>query len=341
MYTMRDVARMAGVSISSVSAVINGTKKVSTKLEGRVKRAMEALKYQPDHVARSLRTKQTRTVGMVIPEVVSPFFTEMVRGVQEASHRARYSVILCTTNSEPDEEELQLATLYSRRVDGILLASGQQHMAQISRGRCPIVLVDRVPLGFKGSAIVVDNFQAGYEATRHLIELGHRRIGVIAGPMEVSTGLRRTQGFRQAMDEAQLRVPPEYCRLGSFRMQGGYRSGIELLNLPCRPTAILSCNYLMTVGLMRAVQETRIRCPDEISIIGIDDFDTGLDRFSLATLFSPPITALRQPSYEMGKKAFEKLLDKMAHPDGDSPREQITTLKTEMIIRNSTAPPPC
>jgi len=190
MPTIKDVARLAGASPGTVSAVLNEKPGVRPELVKRVKDAMEALHYRPDYVARSLRTKQTHSIGMVIPNIENTFFAEMVRAVQDAARQARYFVTLCITNDDPSEEEGYLTRLSSRHVDGILLATTFQHVAQIPQPRwpCPLVLVDRcLPGGFQGDAVVINNVAAPYKGTRHLIEFGHTRIAVITGPPNIST----------------------------------------------------------------------------------------------------------------------------------------------------------
>lgn len=342
MYTMRDVARLAHVSVATVSGVLNSKRGVSSKLTKRVEEAMQALNYQPDNVARSLRIRQTRTFGMVVADLASPFFVEMIRGVQNAAHHAGYSLTLCNTNDDLQEEGQVLRTLYSRRVDGILLASTCQHAAQIPGAhRLPMVLIDRLPFGFTGNAVLLDNLGAGRKATEHLIELGHKRIAIIAGRSDLSTARDREEGFRSAMRDAHLVIPEEWIEHGDFRLEGGYLCAMKLLSMPACPTAILSCNYLMTVGLMRAIKEVGIESPKEISIVGFDDFDTGLDGFSLASLFKPQLTTVRQPAYEMGQKAFETLLERIHYPqdDSDTWTGKIITLDAELVVRGSTARP--
>lgn len=342
MYKMRDVARLAHVSVATVSGVLNSKRGVSPKLAKRVEEAMHALNYQPDNVARSLRIRQTRTFGMVVSDLASPFFVEMIRGVQNAAHRAGYSLTLCNTNDDLQEEGQVLRALYSQRVDGILLASTCQHAAQIPGAhRLPMVLVDRLPSGFKGDAVIVDNAGAARKATEHLIELGHARIAIIGGRPDLSTARDREEGFFRAAREANLVIPEELIEHGNFRMEGGYLSALKLLRLAARPTAILSCNYLVTVGLMRALNEVGIEAPKEISIVGFDDFDTGLDGFSLASLFNPKLTTVRQPAYEMGLTAFETLFKRICNPDDESDARagKIITLNAELVIRGSTARP--
>ena len=305
-YTMRDVARLAGVSIATVSAVLTGKKPVSTDLRGRVEEAMRALDYHPDHVARSLKMGSTNVVGMVIPDVTNPFFTELMHGAEEEARRCGISVMLSNTDDDPAIEHRQLNTLLAHLVDGILLSCADSFAPwdQLARRKVPFVFFDRVPLGFKGAAVVLDNRAAAAEATRYLIELGHRRIAIIAGSQKVSPGIARLEGFRDAMEAAHLTVRKQYLRFGDFSIDAGYHAGLELIALPSAPTAIFSCNNKMTLGLMRAMAEQRVPCPGVISVIGFDDFEWSAN-------FSPRLTTMGQPTRAMGRKAMEILLDQI------------------------------
>lgn len=332
-YTMRDVARLAGVSIATVSAVLTGKKPVSDELRGRVVEAIRALDYHPDHVARSLKMGSTNVVGMVIPDVTNPFFTELMQGAEEEARRCGISVMLCNTDGDSVIEHRQLNTLLAHRVDGILLSCADSFAPweRLERRKIPVVFFDRVPLGFKGSAVGLDNRGAAAEATRHLIGLGHRRIAIIAGSQKVSPGIARLEGFREAMEGARIAVRKQYLRYGDFSIDGGYQSGLELIALPTPPTAIFSCNNKMTLGLMRAMAEQRVPCPQAISVIGFDDFEWSAN-------FSPRLTTMGQPTRAMGRKAMEMLLDEInATEQYVSPGTII--FKSELNIRDSTATP--
>jgi LacI family transcriptional regulator len=340
---MRDVAKLAEVSVATVSAVINGKKRVSPKLKERVQAAIRTLDYHPDQIARSLKVRRTYTIGVIVPNMASMFFVEVFRGIEDVARQNGYSAILCNSDDDAIRERHQLAVLLSRRVDGILLASADSQAASHwprHRDLC-LVLIDRLPPGFDASAVVIDNLKAAYEATQHLIKIGHKRIAIITGPPDRSTAFERTEGFRRAMQEAGHPILQEYFLNGSFRLEGGYRCGMQLLKLPVPPTAIFSSNYDMTLGLMRAVIELKVPCPSQVSILSFDDFVMGDDKFSWARMFSPPLTAVAQPSYEIGKIAMESLLQEV---EGQSKgvrgnARRVVKLKAELRIRESTAPP--
>ena len=243
-YTMRDVARLAGVSIATVSAVVTGKKPVSAELRSRIEEATRALDYHPDQVARSLKIGSTNVVGMVIPDVTNPFFTELMRGAEEQARRGGMSVMLCNTDGDAEIEHRQLNTLLAHRVDGILLSCADSftRWERLERRQVPFVFFDRLPVGFHGAAVALDNRTAAAEATRFLIGLGHRRIAIIAGSQKVSPGIARLEGFREATEAAHVSVPNQHVRYGEFSIDGGYQSALELIALPSLPTAILSCN---------------------------------------------------------------------------------------------------
>jgi LacI family transcriptional regulator len=334
--TMVDVARLANVSVATVSAVVNGKGGVSAELTRRVQEAMEALDYHPDHIARSLKVGRTHVIGMVVPDITNPFFTEVVAGLDKEALQNGYSLILCNSGDDPQREQDQLSMLFSRRVDGVILACADSSSAydRLLRRRFPLVFVDRVPIGFTNGAVIMDNVEATWKATRHLIELGHTRIAVIAGHLNLSNGFDRVEGFRKAMQEAHLPVREEYFCRGDFQIESGYRYGLELMRLAEPPTAILACNNKMTLGLMRAVNEMGVPCPEKVSVLGFDDFEW-------ASNFSPRLTCIAQPTREIGRQAMKMLLGKL-NPSADqseTPTDPLIVLKAELRIRESTVPP--
>ena len=333
MTTIRDVARLAGVSVATTSAVINKKGTVSSKLMQRVLDAMESLDYHPDQIARSLKVRQTRTIGMVLPDIANPFFADVVRGVESEARAQGYSLILCDSEEDPEIERTNLQTLWARRVDGVLLGPTESNIATTRIGRStPLVFFDRIWPGFKGSAVVIDNLKAASDATRHLIGLGHRRLAIITGRLSLSNGQDRLEGFRQALQQAGLPLHEQFLQRGDFGLQSGYTCGLKLLQLPVPPTAIFCCNNQMTLGLMRAMGTLGIRCPDGVSVLGFDDFEWSAN-------FSPRLTTVAQPALEMGKQAVQMLLRKIQSlKEGSKDEEnEVMELKAELRLRDSTA----
>lgn len=336
MVTMHDVARLANVSVATVSAVINGKNGVSAKLTMQVKEAMATLDYHPDLIARSLKIGRTHTIGMIVPDVTNPFHTEVMRGVEDEARLNGYSPMLCNSNEDPEQERHLLDTLFSQRVDGVLLAASDSSAVydRLTRRRFPIVFIDRLPVGHKQNAVVTDNVGAAYDAIKYLISLGHERIAIIAGHLHLSTGSDRLEGYRKAMQEAHLLIRDEYFQGGDFQLESGYRCGLQLLRLADPPTAIFSCNNKMTLGLMRALSESQMPCPERVSVLSFDDFEW-------AANFSPKLTTIAQPTHEMGKQAMRMLL-RIMRPDREDlgvSEENVVVLKAELRIRDSTASP--
>lgn len=336
MNTIREVARLAGVSVATTSAVINKKGTVSPRLTQRVLNAMQSLDYQPNQIARSLKVRQTRTIGMVVPDVTDRFFTEVIRSVENEARAHGFLLILTDSNEDPVLEQTNLNMLFARRVDGVLLAPTVPHAAQdrLNRRRFPLVVLDRLPPHFTGSAVVTDNLEAAYDATCHLIGLGHRRLAIIAGRLNLSSGLDRLEGFRKALQRGGLPLQDEYFQRGDFHSESGYSCGLKLLQLAVPPTAIFSCNNQMTLGLIRALSELGVRCPDRVSVLGFDDFDW-------AANISPRLTTVAQPALEIGKQAVQMLLRKMrsSKDQADRTEETVVMLKAQLRVRDSTAPP--
>ncbi|MGP8244193.1 MAG: LacI family DNA-binding transcriptional regulator [Bryobacteraceae bacterium] len=332
--TMRDVARLAGVSVATVSAVINGGTKVSQLRSDRVRQAMEALDYYPDQVARSLKVGKTGVIGMVIPDITNTFFPEMIRGAEDVARRHGYSVILCDSSEDPAQESLLLNTLFSRRVDGVLMACSDASAAydRLMRRRFPIVFLDRIPRGLNHSAVSTDNVGAGCEATHHLIQLGHERIAFITGRLGLSPHAGRLEGFRRAMQAANLPIRESYLCPGDGQIETGTRIGTQLLRMETPPTGIISSSHNMLLGLMRAIAQIGLSCPSDVSVVGFDDSAWSMH-------YTPRLTVIAQMADEIGKTAVEMLLQKMREPEGETRQPDMVLVPAELRVRDSTCPP--
>lgn len=334
--TMRDVARLADVSVATVSAVINGTAVVSPVRAERIRKAMEVLDYHADQIARSLKTGRTHVVGMVIPDVSNSFYPQVIMGAEEVARVANYSVILCNANEDAAQEQRQLATLFSHRVDGVLIACSDPEIAmdRLLRRRFPIVCFDRIPAGFRGDAVSTDNFAGGYEATRHLLKLGHKRIAVLAGRAQLSTHSGRLDGFRRAMQEADLVVRQEHCLIGGLKAEFGYDLGLSLFRSAEPPTGVFCSNNNMLLGFMRALGEAGVNCPRQISVVGFDDY-------AWTENFHPALTTVAQPARELGRRAMQLLLSRLeiSSQEHVNAEYQRVVLPPELRVRASTAPP--
>ena len=306
----------------------------------RVNRAIEALDYHPDSVARSLKVRRTNTVGVILPDITNPFYPEVMRGIEDVARRSGYCVLFCDSNEDEEIERSYLSMLFSRRVDGVLIAPANPYAVRdrLMRQRIPFVLYDRVPPNFPGAAVITDNFEASRQAVRYLIGLGHERIAIVITDPHLAAVVDRLDGFRQALMEAHLDVREDYFRganIADLSPQKGYQCGLELMQLPDPPTAIFCTNNRMTLGVMGALAELHVPCPDRVSLLGFDDFDWALSA-------SPRVTTVAQPTYEMGKRAMELLVQKMENDKDDleTAGSHLITLPSELRIRDSTAPAP-
>jgi LacI family transcriptional regulator len=332
MPTLHDVARAAGVSIATVSATINQTAYVSPALQERVRNAIAAVGYHPDAIARSLRTRTTKTLGLIISDIANPFFTSVIRGIEDVTNARGYTLVLCNTDERLEKERAYVDLLRSRRVDGVIMApvGGPDDYAGFDAVMAaPVVFIDRqVPA--RADAVVTDNVQGARDVVRHLLGLGHRRVGVIAGLPKISTSLERLAGYERALEEVGLRPDPAIVKVGYSRLEGGYRAAHELLAQAARPTAIFATNNLMTLGLMRAIAEGGLRCPEDISVACFDDFEW-------AAVFHPRLTTVAQPTYEMGAKAAGLLLSRLGGETPGEPRRCV--LAPTLVVRDSCAAP--
>ncbi|MEA3334648.1 MAG: LacI family DNA-binding transcriptional regulator [Chloroflexota bacterium] len=328
---MRDVAERAGVSVTSVSHVINETRPVSIELRERVLEAMRELGYHPNRLARSLRSGKTHTVGIIVPDNANPFFAEIVRGIEDTSFEHGYSLILCNSDADLGKEEYYIGVLTEKQVDGILfMAAGAStdHIQSLLERHVPVVVVDREVPGVTVDTVLADNARGGWLATRHLIEIGHRRIGCISAPVNLTLSAERVDGYRQALQEAGIPIDEALIVPGNFNLGGGYRATQQLLALGEPPTALFSGNDLMAVGAICAACEAGRHVPVDLSVVGFDDIP-------LALYTNPPLTTIRQPNYNMGVAAATMLLERVRDPE--LPPRRIM-LQIELQIRRSTSP---
>ena len=329
---MRDVAERAGVSVTTVSHVINETRPVSDELRQRVLAAIHELGYQPNVLARSLRRGETHTIGMIVPDSANPFFAELARGIEDTSFEHGYNLILCNSDGDLDKELIYADVLTEKQVDGILfVAAGVSidHIRALQERRIPVVIVDREIPDVSVDQVLTDNARGGWLATRHLLELGHRCIGCITGPSDVTPSAERVTGYRQALSEGGIPVDEVLIVKGDFQYGSGYRAARQILARDDPPTAIFTCNDLMAVGAISAAVEMGRQVPVNLSVVGFDDV-------RLASFANPPLTTIVQPKYEMGVLATTMLLERMRNHD-IPPRRRL--LDTSLLIRQSTAPP--
>jgi LacI family transcriptional regulator len=331
---MKQIAERAQVSLGTVSHVINGTAPVRDRLKQRVLEAMRGLGYKPSQLARGLRRNSTNMLGMVIPDITNPFFPGVVRGVEDVAFKGSYRVVLCNTDNDPAKEKAYLDELRSYRPAGLLIIPAAESNLSAELGppspdRVPIVCIDRRPAEWQGDAVLVANEEGAFAATEYLLKMGHTRLATIAGPSHLTNAVGRLNGFRKALQKSGIKLIPEYIQEAQFDRSSGYRSAIRLLSMLPRPTAIFAANDLMALGAFLAARELRLRCPEDISIIGFDNLD-------IAMFTDPPLTSVHQSGYQLGATAARLILERIKGKKG---RAQQIVLPTELKIRNSVAPP--
>jgi DNA-binding LacI/PurR family transcriptional regulator len=337
MPNMKQIAQMAGVSLGTVSHVINNSARVREPLRRRVLDAVDALRYQPSALARGLRRDKTNMIGMVIPDVTNPFFPAVVRGAEDTAFANGYRLVLCNTDNSHAKELEHLEQLRTYLPAGLIIIPASfgklsEEIESFRRSGAAVVFLDRMPRNWKGDSVTVSNNDGAFRAVQYLIQLGHKRIACVTGPLHLTNAQERLAGYRRALKLAGLPIPEAYVRKSTFDRVGGYNDALVLLRLRSRPTAIFAQNDLMAMGALLAIRELKLRCPQDVSVIGFDDLD-------VTELMDPPLASIRQPGYQMGATAVQMLLDRVNVDEVRAAPGQHRVLETELRIRESVAPP--
>lgn len=335
MSTLKEVAKEANVSITTVSRVINDSSKVNIKTRERVEDAMKLLKFQPNRVAQRLRANKGRSklLGLIIPDIQNQFYSSIVRGIEDMSYGNNYAVILCNSDENPEKEKFYLEVLRSESVDGIILPPIRQNgkfIKDLIKSGIPVICFDRKLSSQSIDTVVIDNEKGGYLATSHLIELGHRDIAVITSSLSISSFEDRFKGYKHALEDHGISINENYIKKGDHRSSEiGKQLTFELLRQNPRLTSLLIMNNQMTLGALEAINEHGLAIPYDISIVGFDDMEW-------AKAISPPITVIKQPGYEMGRRVAELFFQRVTDPD----REKVQVImEPKLVIRQSTAAP--
>jgi LacI family transcriptional regulator len=329
MVTIKDIALHAGVSITTVSHVVNGTRFVSESARVRVNDAITALKYVPSALARSLKNNRTHTIGMMIPNCSNPFFAELIRGIEDTCFAADFNVILCNSDDDANKQRKYIRVLTEKQVDGLIIFSsgGDTELSQLLREiEMPRILLDREVEQVSADLVEVDHEAGAWIATRHLIDLGHKRIACITGPLDLAPARQRLNGYRRAIAEAGLPVTPMWEIDGGFTSEMGYSAMQRLLVLSQKPSAVFASNDLMAIGAICAGTAHGLHVPEDVSVVGFDDI-------ALAAYSSPPLTTVVQPKHQLGAMAASFLIERIAHPDRPLRRE---ILQPKLSLRKST-----
>jgi LacI family transcriptional regulator len=333
--TLKELGRLAGVHPSTVARVLNSDpqQRVSGEVRRRIVTLAQEHGYQPNHLARSLRTKRSYVMGTIIPDIANPFFAMVFRGIEDALDRQEYSVILANTDDDPEREARSVSMLRGRQVAGLIVATARRHdpsIAALVEAGFPHVLVNRHTEPMPANAIVPDDYQGAVAAVEHLIALGHQRIAHLAGLGDISTGHARRAGYLDALARHGLAGDPALVVECGYREAGGYTSMRQLLALPEPPTAVFAVNDLAAAGALRALHEAGLRVPEDCSVVGFNDLPTAIQ-------VSPRLTTMHLPLHAMGVAAAERLLEQMAS-DGGTVTPVV--MPVTLVVRESTGPRP-
>jgi DNA-binding LacI/PurR family transcriptional regulator len=331
MVSIKDIARAAHVSHSTVSRALRNSPLVNSDTTALIRKIATEQGYTVSAVARSLVTRRTNTIGVVVTSIADPFVGEIVDGIEEFALAHDYSVFLATSHADPVRELRTVRSFQERRVDGILVNAsrvGALYLSLLEEMKVPIVLINNEHPGEFVHSVTIDNLNAGRVAARHLVELGHKRIGYLGNQFGLHADMERFSGYRQILEEADIGFQPELVAHGDGRPEGGMSAMARLLALPEPPTAVFCYNDMQAIGALRAIREHGWTVPGDLSVVGLDDL-------FLASYTAPPLTTIQQPKHQMGRMAAEILLQLLS---GGKPDSHVTLAGT-LIVRQTTAPP--
>ncbi len=327
--TMKDVAAKAGVSTATVSRVLSGKGGVTTDLDQRVRQAIMELGYYPNATARRLRKRDTRIVGVIVPDIQIPFFASIVIGIESILSEAGYLILLGNTSDELNNERKNINTFLAEYVSGVIFApadaSDTTHYEKLQRAGVPLVAIDRHPGKLEVDTVQIANSTAAARAVTHLIEEGYQRIALITGPESISTAVDRRRGYEKALKAAGLPIDPALIQDGDYRTEGGYRAMGALMAGTNPPDAVLSANNVMTLGALQYIHENGIDIPEDLALISFDDI-------AWAPSLRPPMTVVAQPVHEIGRVSARLLLERIEEPQASIKH---VTLETRLIARSS------
>lgn len=329
--TIKDIAKKANVSIATVSRVMNKKHEgIRPDTRERILKIIEETNYQPNTIAQSMVTNKTSTIGLIIPDIRNPFFPELVRGVEDYSKKYHYNVFLCNTDGDIQKEKEYLDLLTKKKVDGIIYANTYATLDNeieklLSKSNIPVVLIDRWEEKSSYSGVFVDNENAGYMATNHLLSLSHKKIGCITGPAYIKNSQDRLNGYKKALKEVGIEVEDKFIQTGNYQIEGGYKAAVTLLNQG-EVTAIFALNDLMAFGVYQLANETGVSIPEDLSIVGFDNIKYN-------NILHPKLTTVKQPIYNMGETSTNMLIEKIENSDKQT--QEMIYLKTELIERDS------
>jgi DNA-binding LacI/PurR family transcriptional regulator len=328
--SLNKVAEKAGVSIATVSRVINDSPTVNPETRMKVQQVIKDLKFKPNRVAKRLRNKNASSnlLGVLIPDIQNPFYVEVLRGIEDVAFENKYALIMCNFLQDEKKEKLYLDILQSESIDGLIAAptsEHDQHVINLLKRGMPIVCVDRGLVGVDVDVVLVENQKGAFSAVDYLAKSGYKRIAYISGLPQIPSSQQREEGYLEALKANGLKVDKSLIKYGNSRHESGVKLCSELLDLPKPPDALFCGNNLITLGALETIHKRGVKIPSEIAIIGFDDMYWSIS-------LNPPLTAVRQPAYEIGKLAAEQLISRINNPSRPT---MSMVLKTELMIRSS------
>ncbi len=328
---LKDVANKAGVSIATVSRVINNAPNINDETRFRVQQAMKAMDYRPSRIAKRLRSKssQGNLIGVVVPDISNPFYIDVLSGIDDFMHGHDFLMITCNFSQNEEKERLYIDALVSESVDGLIVAPAHEEdekVKALEKENIPFVCIDRGLKNVNADLVLVDNEKGAYEAVSFLLNQEYKKIAYISGLIRIPTSRHRENGYRRALEEFNIPFRDELVKYGDSSMKSGIDLARELLSQENRPDALFTGNNLITLGALQTIAEFGLKIPEDIGIIGFDDM-------VFSSTLNPPLTAVRQPAYEIGRRAAELLYQRIKEPN--RPNVKIV-METELMIRKST-----
>jgi DNA-binding LacI/PurR family transcriptional regulator len=333
--TMDDVARAAGVSIQTVSAVINNKSGISERTRVRIRKIIARLDYQPNLLASSLRGKRSFTIGVLIPSITNPFYPELVRGIEDEAQRHDYSLFLCNSDEDPEKEVNYLHLLRRHRIAGLIAGTISEHPAWTqalnklaAQGVSIVLLLGSSRPSEKITLITTDDQEGLVKATSHLLDLGHDRIGMIMPPLNPNGESPRVTGFLEAHTLRGKKVEPELLVRGGWHVTEGREGAAQLMGLPVPPTAIVAANDMAAIGAITKLKDLNLKVPEDVAVVGFDNI-------GIARWYNPSLTTVDQPRHQMGERAMQELLKRFENPSAPA---EVVKFETSLIIRRSSGP---
>jgi len=326
--TLKDIGKEVGVSATTVSRALNNKPDISYQVKQKIKEVAERLGYSPNALARSLKAKKTSSIGVLIADIADPFFAPIVKGIENTARQMGYSIILCDTGGEYEQEKLALQMMLEKRVDGLLITPSQTEygdILELKRKKVPFVLLGRhfdlVETGY----VITDEIKGAFSATDYLVKKGHKKILFINGPDYISSAKERLVGYKRALQEHAILFDKSLVREDALKMEDGYRIMKQILSSGTKFTAVFAYCDFVVLGIMQALEEAKLKIPEDIAIVGYDDV-------AFARFLQVPLTTVHIPKYELGKEAMKLLKKKI---EGEIQEPQAVILETKLVIRKS------